>query len=262
MKSVIIRGSIKNSKRPVNYLKESLQSLRSWFTGEVILSTWENQESFLDEESKKLINKVVFCPDPGPGPVQHFNRQVTSYMNGVTSASSEDVMVMRSDIVVKQDPFYLTELYTKTTNSNKLKLFNNKIVVSNMMTINPESSETPRYFRICDWIHLGKRSDLISFGNIFNQMKDIDPKKINQSNCTETLWVLCWLKNNFGDIVDIYNSENINHLYYEILVNNFAVVDLRSTMKAENNNWSFQPEYHPAYMSEKQYSHILETLCK
>ena len=42
--TIIFRGSVVFDKHPDNFLKGSIEVLRNWFDGEVIVSTWKNQK--------------------------------------------------------------------------------------------------------------------------------------------------------------------------------------------------------------------------
>jgi hypothetical protein len=79
-------------------------------------------------------------------------------------------------------------------------------------------------------------------------------------NCTESLWFLSVLKNKFGKLIDIYDSSNINNLAWEAIVNNFIVMDTRTSLNAENLNWKFLPEYGSCYFSESLYEQLYESI--
>lgn len=253
-KSVIIRGSVLYDKHPQNFINEVVESIRSWFSDELIISTWEGQEKYIDKSLQ--IDKVVLTPDPGPGPIQHWKRQVLSYQKGLEFSEGELVMVTRSDMIHKNDLFQYVDLYPNSTDD--LKVFKNKLVVSNMMTIRPDSDEYPNCFRVCDWVQVGYRNDVFKWSNVIESVLTLDESKLNNLTCTETLWFLSVLKNKFGDMINIYDSSNINEFAWEAIVNNFIVLDTKSTMKAVNKNWEFQPEYCPCYLDEETYANLYE----
>jgi hypothetical protein len=254
--SLIIRGSILYDKHPENYLSLVVNSIRSWFDGQIVLSTWKGQEEYLD--NKLEIDDVVFVEDPGPGPIQHWKRQVISYQRGLEKATGDLVMVTRSDIIHNENLFNYVDTFPNSTED--LKVFDNKLVVSNMMTIRPDSDEFPNCFRICDWIQVGHKSDIYKWSDVLGYVDSLDLSKITNVNCTETLWFLSVLKNHYKDQIHIYDSSNINDLAWEAIVNNFIVLDTKSTMKAVNMNWEFQPEYCSCYLDEESYNKLYETL--
>ena len=48
-KSIVIRGSISYDRHPKNFLDYIISTIRSWFDGEIIISTWNNQERHITE---------------------------------------------------------------------------------------------------------------------------------------------------------------------------------------------------------------------
>ena len=255
-RSVIIRGSVLYDKHPQNLINEVVDSIRSWFSGELILSTWEHQEKYID--SGLPIDKILLNRDPGPGPIEDWERQVESYRKGLELSEGEQVMVTRSDMIHKKDLFQYIDLYPNST--EELKVFKNKLVVSNMMTIRPDSDKYPNCFRICDWVQVGYRNDIFKWSNVIESVMTLDQSKLNNLTRTETLWFLSVLRNKFGNGIDIYNSSNINEFAWEAIVNNFIVLDTKSTMKAVNKNWESQPEYCPYYLDEKTYVELYEAV--
>lgn len=254
--SVILRGSLFYDKHPENYIERVVNAVRSWFPGELIISTWEGQEEYVTPGLE--IDKVIFTPDPGPGPIQHWERQVISYQKGLEASSGQQVMVTRTDMIHNLDPFQYVGTYPNSTDD--LKVFDKKLVVSNMMTIRPDSDEYPNCFRVCDWFQVGYRDDIFKWSDVLDYVKNLDKSKLNMATCTETLWFLSVLKNKYGDLIDIYDSSNINYLSWEAIVNNFIILDTKSTLKALNLNWLFQPEYCPPYMDEHTYKKLYSSI--
>jgi hypothetical protein len=253
-KSVIFRGSVlyagaASRDIPKNYLKESVIKLREWFDGEVIVSTWKGQEEHL--KGIDGIDKVVLTDDPGPGPVQHIKRQTLSYINGIKESTGDLLMVTRTDISHEVDPFpYLFEL---KQNDGAFRVFDERIITGNMMTIYPDGPEYPSHFRICDWFQIGKREDIFKWGDIFGL---INNDIIIGNPCTEQIWSLSVLKKYYDDSIDYHNIEPIKKYAWDYLLNNFRILDMKSTLKALNHNWNFQPEYLPCYITEKMYNDV------
>ena len=145
--SVVIRGKI------FPHTQETINSIRAWFDGEIILSTWKDQEI----EKITGYSKVVLSPDPGAGPVQQMKRQLVSYKNGLQESTGEVVLVTRSDMVHYKNPF---DYFGKLQNKNEIfRIFEERVIIGNMMTIHPErncpgETNEQRYFRLNDWFRL------------------------------------------------------------------------------------------------------------
>lgn len=261
-KSIVIRGSISYERRQNSPLDASLEAIRNWFDGEIVLSTWKGQEKFLTEKSKNLIDKFVYSEDPGEidnHKLKHFKRQVFSYFNGFCESSGDVVLVTRPDILFKKDLFEHIDNYPLFT--EELKVFEKKLLVSNMMTIRPDSNEIPNCFRICDWFQVGYRQDIEKWANILDIAMNLDTSKMTEENCTESIWFLSVLKKQFGNIIDIYEpSSEIKQFAWKSIVNNFIVMDMRTSLNSENINWEFLPEYGSCYFSESLYKELYKSL--
>jgi hypothetical protein len=246
-KSVVIRGAIKFPTHPISYIDEVVSSIRSWFDGELIISTWEDQREYLTNISG--VDKIVYTKDPKEGPIQQWKRQAVSYRNGFLASSGDVVMVTRSDICHYKDPFsYLNKFRLKC--NDDLNLFNHKLIVSNMMSIRPNSYEYPNTFRISDWFQIGYRADIDIWSNILHIIDEIDPE-FGYVQCTEKLWLLSALKSKYE--IDLKDSTNVDHLNFSAILNNFIILNTRSTLGAYNKNWEFQPEDLPCYITESDF---------
>lgn len=247
--SIVIRGSLCYPHHPINFIDTVVGEIRKWFHGEIIISTWNGQEQYISENLP--INKLVLTIDPGPGPIQHLKRQVLSYMNGLEQASGQEILVTRSDIVLTRNLFNLRNQFEK--NTNQLKVFKNKLLIPNIMTINPDSNEMPNTFRVCDWLQVGDKEDLKTWANILEEIDNVDLDKLHKSSCcTETFWFLSVLKSQYP-YVNIYDSSSINHLAWDALLNNFVVMNMHSSMNAMNMNWTNQQENFYCYVTESTY---------
>jgi hypothetical protein len=257
-KSIVIRGSISYDRHPKNFLDYIISTIRSWFDGEIIISTWNNQERHITEYIHENVDKIIYTEDPGEIDnhyLKHFKRQVISYLNGFNESTGDMVMVTRSDILFEKDIFRYIDSYPFFTDD--FKVFEKKLLVSNMMTIRPDSNEFPNCFRVCDWYQIGYRNDICTWANILDSAMSLDTKKLNDMCGTETIWFLSVLKNKFGDVVDIYNpSDEIKKYAWGAIMNNFIVMDARSSLCTENLNWTFQPEYGESYFSEDLYKQL------
>ena len=164
-KSIVIRGKI------FECTQTCVDSIRSWFNGELILSTWNNQEIKITG-----VDKIITLNDPGPGPIQQINRQLFSYKAGLEATTNDLVMVTRSDISHYKNLFQ----YYDTLNSydERFKIFDKRVIVSNMMTINPDKdhphipTEQDKYYRISDWFQIGSKKDLFKWVEITDIVKE------------------------------------------------------------------------------------------
>lgn len=263
-KSIVIRGSIIYDRRQDNSLDFILTTIRSWFDGEIVLSTWKGQEKFVSKKSYDLIDRFVYSEDPGEinnHKLKHFKRQVLSYYNGFYESTGDLVLVTRPDLLFKSDLFHNIDLYQSST--EELKVFDKKLLISNMMTIRPDSDEIPNCFRVCDWFQLGYRNDIEKWANILDIAMNLNVDKMTDANCTESIWFLSVLNKKFGDVIDIYNpSDDIKQFAWQSTLNNFIVMDTRTSLNVENINWQFLPEHGSCYFSELLYKQLYELVEK
>jgi hypothetical protein len=262
-KSVIIRGPLQYKNQPYNLIDQVVKSIRDWFSGEVIISTWEDQEQYLNSNfSIDGVDKIVLSPNfkknSSSNIINAWKSQVISYQKALEICEGDEIMVTRSDIIHNQDLFQYLNYYPKS--GNELKVFSNKLIVSNIMSIRPDSDEFPNCFRICDWIQVGNRNDIFKWSNVIENVLKSDESKLNTMNKVETLWFLSVLQNKFGDVIDIYDSSNINKFAWEAIVNNFIVLNATSTMKILNKNYEFLLENCPYYLNESIYQELYEGL--
>jgi hypothetical protein len=244
-KSVIIRGKIFPQ-----YTQESVNSIRKWFNGEIILSTWKNQEINIEG-----IDKLILSEDPGPGPVQQSKRQCISYLKGLEESSGDTVLVTRSDIIHNKDLFSFFKQHNKY--DEKFKIFEDRVVISNMMTIDPDKehphipSQKDKYFRACDWFQVGNKDDLYKWINIdiFEQYKD-------SGLCTEQLWFGGLIKKHHLEYFDLNDILKYKFLFWNYLLNNFRIINMKTVGKATNLNWIDQPEDLGCYLMQEKYEEL------
>jgi len=250
MKSVVIRGSIAHQVKPHNHIKNTVDSIRSWFDGEIVVSTWKEQAPFLKEIEDK-VDKIVLLDDPGPGPIQNILRQIVSFKEGVDASSGEEILVTRPDITFSKNIFDFLEIFPNKNDS--FRFVDDKIVVGNIMTINPDSFEIPNTFRVSDWFHCGKRCDIKKLYSGLDIIWGSD-REITKTlqTCTEKMWLLSVLASHFSE-VSIYNSDNIDQFSWDAIINNFIVLNSTSTLGTYNFNYPNQPENMYCYIMEDQY---------
>lgn len=261
-RSIVIRGSVSHQNRPSNHLDHIINSIRFWFDGEIVLSTWMDQKQFVSKNCQDKIDKIVYTDDPGEinnENLKHFKRQILSSLNGFNQSTGDIVLLTRADVLFNRDIFQHVDDYQFSTNT--LKVFDKKLLVSNMMTIRPDSDEIPNCFRVCDWFQLGYRQDIEKWVNIMDMAMNLDPSKMSRENCTESIWFLSVLKKKFGDMIDIYNpSFELKQFAWEAIANNFIVMNTRTSLNVENMNWQFLPEQGSCYFSEDLYKQLYQSI--
>lgn len=262
MRSVVIRGSIATPKRPGVYIQQVIDSIRSWHTGELILSTWTNQQHAA--HGLIGIDKVVCSDDPGEGPVQHFLRQAQSYYVGVSVSTGSEVMVTRTDILHFRDLFELRNTYRKKTKLN-ISAFDEKLLIGNMMTIRPGSDIDISTYRANDWFQVGTKEDILKWGSVFEDIGTLNINRIteltnNGSINTENLWFKMLLKRYVNPELDI--TEWPDDLAMHALLDNFEIMDTITTLRSLNLNWAFQPQRLGCYITEEQYVNEYKKLCE
>jgi hypothetical protein len=245
--TIIFRGSVVFNKHPDNFLKESIEVLRNWFDGEVIVSTWKNQKEHV--KNIKNIDKIILTDDPGPGPIQQLNRQIISYEAGLNEASNDLVMVTRTDFIHKKNIFH--HLNDNPLQQNQFKIFKKKLLIGNMMSIDPSSQEVPNTFRLSDWFQVGLREDIENWGRIKNTISNMD---LSNSGCTEKIWMTAVLKKNNYKNISPSDTSEIDKNFWDIVVNNFIIKNTKSTLHSYNMNWINQPEDLYCYISEELYN--------
>lgn len=252
--SIVIRGN--NSS---GHTQRVINSIRSWHDGEIILSTW------LDQDTSKFngLSSVILSKDPGPGPlfdspdkhVQNTYRQLISGLKGIINASEDLILVIRSDTTMNKNPFIFfneTE-FSKTTDS--FKIFSKKIVVGNIMSINPDKNYEPfseRAFRVGDWFHIGHKQDLIKYFGSYDYVHNgRNLKHIG----VEQNWLGAAIKKFYKKDLDLFNLDKYHEYAWDIILNNFRIINNYSTANSFclKKDWINQPEDLPAYLSQLEY---------
>lgn len=247
--TILVRGRL-FEKTPL-----VIKTIKKWFDGEIILSTWEHEDT---NTYNKIVDKIVLTKDPGQGPIQQFKRQLVSYNEGIKHANGENTLCIRSDILCNENVFMAYDNIKKTPKEN-FKLFNSKILIGNMMSIDPDigvsgEPEHLKYFRLCDWFQCGQTEDIKKFSNIISEVDNIKDTNL----CTEQLWLLLIVKQNLFNNLDINKFESIIKFNWDIILNNFEIKNTRSSLKIENFNWSFQPEFLNGYITEQKFNNKYE----
>lgn len=242
-KSVVIRGKI------FSHTQETIDSIRTWFDGEIILSTWANEHI----SNLKNYDILVQTTDPGPGPVQQMGRQLISYREGLKKASGDLVLVTRSDMIHRKNIF---EFFGKLKSKNNIyKIFDERILIGNMMTISPErscpgESEENKYFRVNDWFQVGLKTDL----NKWSDILDVVNENIGANLCTEQFWFAGCLKKYYDNSINLHNIKLYKDFLWLAILNNFRILNTKSTLNSLNKNWEHQPENLICYLMEDEYN--------
>jgi hypothetical protein len=255
MKSIIIRGAISHQNKPTNHLLNVVRTIRQWFNEELIICTWESELDKIPSSVQDFVNNIVYIKDPGPGPIQNIVRQLYSFQEGLKNSSGEDLLVTRSDVLFNRNIFLALDNQYKKHNST-LKFTDNKIIIGNIMSINPNSSEQPNTFRLSDWFHCGCRTDIEKLVSGFEFVLDADKNKLQQlfsqdKICTEKLWLLSILHAHFN--CDLYDSTEIDNLCWDFIINNFVILNSITTLNTYNLNYPRQPQNMYCYITEEEY---------
>lgn len=137
----------------------SIKIIRERFPGcKVILSCWEGDERIVTE----FVDKMVCNIDPVVYPMKEYkldniNRQIVSTKNGLEHVKTKYVCKLRTDSYL--DNSDILSLYKRYNNSGE-GVFTEKVLVTNLTTINPKKMK--HSFHVCDWIYLGLTSDVKS----------------------------------------------------------------------------------------------------
>lgn len=251
--SIVIRG------RDIGHTQEVIDSIRSWYDGELILSSW------LDHDISKLngLSFAILNKDPGQGPlfdtpdkhIQNGYRQLISGLKGILHASGDLILVIRSDTTMKKNPFHFFDDQKFSKSTDSFKIFTKKIVIGNMMTINPDKNYEPfteRTFRVGDWFHMGDKSDLIKYFGAYDFMHNgRNPKHIG----VEQNWLGAAIKKFYKQDLDLLNLDQYHNYAWDAILNNFRVINNYSTANSFclKKQWVNQPENLPAYLSQSEY---------
>jgi hypothetical protein len=254
-KTILLRGSICFDKRPASFIKEIVPSIRKWFDGQLVVSTWKGQEPHL-KGLEKDIDNIVLVDDPGLGFIQSYNRQLISYREGIKACQGELLLVSRSDIHFSSDPF---EKWTSVPQKNNghFQVFGERVIVGNMMTIPPHRAEASvSNFRVSDWFQIGRKRDLELWADVLETSRDLYRHYTGQQDITTTEY-----KTETYGSEQVWLIPNLNLSNYSTfssydawcaLINNFWILNTRSTLNAHNLNWTAQPEFHPWYITEDE----------
>ncbi len=225
---------------------DSILSVRETLPNvKIILSTWEDDAERAERIQKAIPFKIslILNKDPGakyikPNSPLNINRLIVSSLSGVKAAKTQYVFKCRSDIKFINNGF--VEIYNNYCNlqeNNGRKFFEKRVLVSNQTTLDP--LVVPILYHICDWLALGKKTDLIKMFDI-DLMTDedfhwflknrkpedlIDPGRISRY-CSEDYlgYKLCAKFISAVDHKDYYHSNDEQlKLWRDIIGDNFII---------------------------------------
>jgi hypothetical protein len=262
--TILIRGSIAFDKRPMSFVQKTIPSIRKWFKGQLVVSTWKGQEQHLDGLEKEIDN-IVLTDDPGPGFIQSYNRQLVSYQRGLKACSGELMLVSRADFEILSDPFvYWNSIPQK--NNGHFQVFQERVIAGNMMTVAPHRAEASvSNFRVSDWLQIGKKCDLQLWANVLETSEKLYSEHTGLKNLStseyktetygsEQVWLISLLHKHAMSSLNLGNySEFSQYDAWSAMINNFWILNTRSTLQAHNLNWNEQPEFHPWYIREDEF---------
>jgi len=268
--SILIRGGISFDKRPKSFVQDTIPSIRKWFDGQIVVSTWKGQEEHLSGLEKD-VDVVVLSEDPGPGFIQSYNRQLVSYESGLSACTGDLVLACRADFDIKSDPFKYWETVPKK-NNGFMQVFEERVIAGNMMTIPPHRAEASvSHFRVSDWLQIGKKKDLQKWASVLETSKQLYRSASGLNNiCTseykteqygsEQVWFISLLHKYVSLNLNLLNYTENSDLAWYSLVNNFWIMNTRSTLDAHNLNWNFQSEFHPWYIREAEHQQVYQSI--
>lgn len=222
MNSVVFRGI---PDQGGSNFTDILKDLRSWYSGEVVLSTWQGVE--LSEEVRSMLDTVLELQDPGtledvanPSIVQ-LKRQIYAAREGVRIASGDKVLLTRTDISHKQNLFNLVQ---ENHSGSNYKVFSGRVIASSIMTIDPDSGYGPardRFFRVCDWFQCGFKEDIVKFTDV------LEESQVHKKSgcCMEQLWFLSCFNKFTGYNFHINSIEQHMDCCLEVMVQNFRLIN-------------------------------------
>tara|TARA_R100000008_G_C3563315_1_gene157556 strand:+ start:148 stop:942 length:795 start_codon:yes stop_codon:yes gene_type:complete len=252
-KVVIVQGRI------TPWTEQSLKFFESLPNTHVIFSTWKDQDRDIDTNAQ-----VLYLEDPGPGPIQNFNRQVYGLTEALRLCEDDDlVLKTRSDMVHARDPF---EIFKDIpVEQNGYDVLRSKLYISNIMTIDAYKKvpgEGHRFFNPSDWLFLGNAYDIKEWADVqrnsnyvFAMAKVPSPHPSPTGHCCcEQLWCLsnaiksekAYSDIDFSDLTSLTNQQ-VSDVFIKT---NFEITNTISTLNALCGRYSHQPEDLEFYMRE------------
>ena len=263
MNSIVYRGI------PHETFYDNLKQVRSWHSGEIILSTWKDVE--VDNNTSSMIDHIVRSEDPGEdidigNPSLRFaSRQVVAAKAGVDKAAGEKVLLTRTDINYARAKENLFDKVQINKSQSSYKVFSAPLVVGSIMSIDPSVSRArsvcddavhgyarTMFFRMCDWFQCGYKADLEKFTDVQEEII----KARHSGCCLEQLWfICCFNKNSFMRFYP-HSLEDHQNVFWGVTVENFKIINSQGLNAGK---WAHKTN-EDIYISEEKYNEMLNQI--
>lgn len=250
--SIVIQGPVYTQQE---ITRRCCVSVRNHFPdAEVILSTWKGQDiNGLD------VDKILLLNDPGPGR-WNCKRQVYSSRNGIQESKHDVILKVRTDTLFTSNKCleYL-DAYPKRV--DKYKVFNRRIVIPNMQTVDPESTVPHRLwwrvFNASDWFMLGYKDDmdwLFQIPDDATEHPKLAPEQI--------LWVYAVYRKypNIKVKRMVYKTPDLVAKTLLFYANNLVILDTKSMFGACAAKYIFQQDDWPQWMRHAKWLDLYKGL--
>ncbi len=248
--SIVIQGPILGSSEingGIEITKSVCLRARKLFPkSEIILSTWEGQNTNLLIYDKLILNK-----DPGGTPfnygdhktLNNCNRLIVSTYAGMRAASSKYIFKIRSDLFIISKSF-LEYFYKFKYFDQNCKFVKNRIIAFSIYSLKSErtsSFDMARPYHISDWAYFGHKQDLLNLYNVplvkepeFSQwfltrckyFNDVYPRRLWKMSPEQ--YITSTFFNKFKNIKFQHSNDVTNNnveISEKLIVNNFLVLD-------------------------------------
>ena len=165
MLTVLFHGPL-NSKE-LSSVKKSISKIREFKSAsniEVIIVTWSTYKTI----SIEGVDKTLYVDDvnsftPSGYKPCNVHRIIELARIGVFNASNELIVRLRSDLEI----FDFNQLIRICSNRvNKGYFFDRKVIAIDYSSIDPMRFEIQLPYHVCDWLHIGFKSDLLKIFDV------------------------------------------------------------------------------------------------
>ncbi|GIB36555.1 WavE lipopolysaccharide synthesis [Vibrio cholerae] len=184
-------------------------------------------------------DSIILNDDPGSVKINDFkvdniNRQLISTQNGLEEVKTSYVCKIRSDTYLNSSK--IIEIYNKY-NSKKNKYehvkIREKILVTNLTTLNPEKSV--HKFHVCDWIFMGLTDDIKNLFHIelkkehffyyYSQRKYIPDGICSKQRSESVIFSHLYSNENVGCFDSDWSSKEAKDLTFDLFKNSLIIVN-------------------------------------
>ncbi len=151
--------------------KSCIDDIKGWFDGEIILSTWNDQNLSGLPKVSKIIQSDHGPTIDGLKNCTNLLRMIRSRLAGVKESSSEIVLVTRTDNIHKGMIEYQSIVARYPAFMNGYK-FSEKMVIPAIGTVNPDHQYWGKPFHISDWWIMGRKDCIVNFYDIEKELKN------------------------------------------------------------------------------------------